>query len=140
MGSLVLGVGALLVVAWLAGNLRSVERADEASVVMAQAVANGGRAGDLDRADQLFTRARRFGPDAHLRVNEAGILGLTAPRRAAPLLRGALREEPANVRGWVLAYGFSKGRRDPAGARARRRALALDPQAGPVLDRVDSAR
>lgn len=136
----VLALGAVVVALWLAGNLRSVDRGDDASLAMAHAVTGGGHPAALDRADRMFQSARRFGADTHLKVEEAGIIGLVSPRRARPLVRQAIREEPDNVDAWVLAYGLSRGRRDPAGARARARVLALDPEAGPILKRVDAAR
>lgn len=133
-----LALGAVLVALWLAGNLRSVDSADDASLAMAHAVTGGGHPAALDRADRMFQGARRFGADTHLKVEEAGLIGLASPRRARPLVRQAVREEPDNVDARVLAYGLSRGR--ATGARARARVLALDPEAGPILKRVDAAR
>ncbi|MGI8846228.1 MAG: hypothetical protein ACR2HC_08670 [Thermoleophilaceae bacterium] len=135
-----LALCALLVALWLAGNLRSLDRSDEAAVAMGSAVAGGSKAKDIERADRLFVRARRFAPDAPSRVQEAGILLVAAPRRSAALLRRALLDEPDNLEAWLFSYVLAKGPRDPAGVRARRRALALDPEVGPLLDRVDAAR
>lgn len=133
----IVGVAAL---AWLAANLWAVDRADDASVAMARAVNTGSKPERLDRAHRMFDQARWFGPDAVLKVNEAGILGFGAPGRARPLLRAALAEEPDNVEGWVLLYATELSLKDPPeAARARRRALSLDPGVGPALRRVDAS-
>jgi hypothetical protein len=137
----VLALVALLVALWLAGNLRSVERTKEASVAMGRAVAHGAPPAEVDAAHELFAGARPFGPDTQLAVDEAGILVLgRSNRRAAPLVREAVREEPDNVDAWVLAYGLAKGPRDPRAIRARREVKRLDPRAVQLLDRVDAAR
>jgi hypothetical protein len=136
-----LALGAVVAALWLAGNLRSVERTREASVAMGRAVAGGARPADLDAAHRLFARARRFGPDTTLKVDEAGILVLgRSKRRAAPLIHQAVREEPDNVQAWVLSYGLANGPHDPLAVRARRQVKRLDPRALQLLDRVDAAR
>jgi len=140
LARVVLLAGAVAVALWLAANLRSLDRADEASKLMARAVTGAAPPAGVDRARRLFEQARRFGPDAQLKVNEAGILVVAQDERAAELLREAVRREPEHVEAWVLIYSLSGGRRDPPGARARSRVLALDPRAGKLLDRIDASR
>ncbi len=137
---LLLAVGALLVGLWLAGNLLSVEREADALTEMGQALKDGGLPADVNRASGTFRDARRFGPDAQLKLREAGILVFARPERSARLLGEVLRAEPDNVDAWVLMYSMSKSRRDPLAVRARRRAIALDPEAARQIERFEAAR
>ncbi len=137
---LLLAVGALLVGLWLAGNLRSVEREADALTEMGQALKDGGLPSDVNRASGTFRDARRFGPDAQLKLREAGILVFARPERSARLLGEVLRAEPDNVDAWVLMYSMSKSPRDPVAVRARRRAIALDPEAARQIERFEAAR
>ena len=135
-----LALGAVVVALWLAGNLRAVELEEDALNAMGRAVSDGVKPAEVDEADRLFRRARRFAPDAQLKIREGGILIFAQPDRSRALLEAAARQEPENVEAWALLYGVSGGRRDPAGAVARRRALALDPLARGLLRRVDAGR
>lgn len=133
-------VGAVLSALWLGGNLRALDRENDAVVAMGRAIGNGAKPADLARADRDFARARRFAPDAPVRLKEAGVLVGASPRRSAALLHRVLSDEPDNVEGWLIAYALSNGRGDPRRARARRRVLALDPHARRKLDAFDAQR
>ena len=139
LSRLVLAAGALIVAVWLAGNLRAVERQEDALVATGQAVGSG-RAADLDRASQTFAEARRLAPDAAVKVSEAGVLVGARPKVAARLLNEVVREEPENAEAWALIYSLSKSRDDPVARRARRRVIALDPEAVSLLERFEATR
>lgn len=125
------------VAVWLAGNLRSIDRAEDATEAFVGALARGAPPTEVDRARQLFDAARRLGPDGELKVNEAGFLAVARPEAAVPLLREVVRDEPDNLEAWVLLYPLLDG---PAGVRARRRVLALDPSSRQALDAIDANR
>lgn len=137
---MLLALGAVLAGLWLAGNLRSVDRESDALTAMGQALGDGGLPSDVASASGIFREARRFGPDAQLKLREAGVLVFARPQRSARLLGEALRAEPENVDAWVLMYSMSKSRRDPVAVRARRRAIALDPEAARQIERFEAAR
>ena len=131
-----LAVVALAIVAWLAGNLRSLDQADDAAVALARASATGASPAELSRAGEGFVRARRFGDDTALRIRQARVLvyGRDAPQ-TLPLLEQAVRDEPENADAWVLLYAATR-RADPdRAAQARARAVDLDPRLRAVLER-----
>jgi predicted Zn-dependent protease len=118
---------------WLAGTLRSLDRAQDAIAVVAEADA---RPDALAAASRDFERARRFGDDADLLLKQSQALVYgRRPKRAVPLLERAVRDEPENVGAWVLLAGAAR-KHDPRLSRlARSRAIALDPLAQRYLDR-----
>ena len=121
---------ALAVVAWLGGNLRSSDRARDAFVAVAERPPGSSDAAAADVVRRELDSARRFGDDARLLVREGQLLTLLGLRaEGAGLFAAAARREPQNFEAWMLLSRVTS-EDDPARSRrARRRAMALDPQA-----------
>lgn len=118
---------------WLAGTLRSLDRAQDAIAVVAEADASPDA---LASASRDFDRARRFGDDTDLLLKESQALVYgRRPRRAVPLLERAVRDEPENVSAWALLAGVTRDHDPRLSRHARGRAIALDPLAQRYLDR-----
>ena len=56
------------------------------------------------------------------------------------LLGEVVREEPDNAEAWALLYSLSRSPDDPLARRARRRVIALDPEAVSLLERFEATR
>jgi hypothetical protein len=121
---LLLFAGAVVVVLWLAGNLRAIHRAKEATAILGTAKDPAG----LRRGEQAFDRATAFASDPAVRLQEAATIVFTgAPRRAIPVAREVTRSEPENFSAWLTLAAAARDSDPGLAARAERRALALNP-------------
>lgn len=104
--------------------------AEEATAVLAQAPGAAAPGAELDRAQRLLERAKRFGPDTPLVIRQGQASALLGrPEAGTRLFAEAARSEPSNFDAWRLLYAVTRKRDPGRAARARERALALDPQA-----------
>lgn len=121
---------ALAAVAWLAGNLRSSDRARHAFAAVAERSPASSEAAVAAIVRRDLDAARRFGDDPRLLVREGQLLGLLGRRaEAAGLFAAAARREPENFDAWVLLSTATREDDPVRSERARRRAMELDPQA-----------
>lgn len=86
-----------------------------------------------ERALDMFDRGRRFTPDTHPLVNQAGLLGrLGREREAIALAREAVRREPESAEAWAVLAIVSRKTMPRLSAAAVKRARVLNPPVPPA--------
>lgn len=126
-------LAAIATAIWLVAALPGVRDRDRAEAIADRPAGERIPAADVERAVDLFGRARDRLPDGAVVPAEAGLL-IRAGRHgdAERLLVPLVRDEPRNVTAWAL-LSLALVRSDPRGAdraRARVRELAPPVKAG----------
>jgi hypothetical protein len=126
----IVGAVALVALAWLAVNVRNLDRFEEGERL---ALAQGTTPAQVEEAARLLEDSRLLNPDTRPMLSKGALLvarGDGRAREGLALLEEAVRREPDNVFAWGVLADATR-RLDPARSRAaRERVRELSPPVG----------
>jgi predicted Zn-dependent protease len=128
---------ALVVGVWLAFGARAVLLQDDADTVLARARAGDASPTQVNSALQDYARAGRLSPDQTPLIHQGELLYAAGrPAEADAVARRAVKSEPDNLQGWVLAWEAAPN--SPEREHAKKRVLELNPWFAYALQRAET--